>query len=57
MKTPWKIQIEWEGETKIFYTRIRQMVRCNALEKIQLENGTEWPLENIVKINDIAFWA
>ncbi len=55
MKTPWKIQIEWEGETRIFYTSIRQMVRRNALEKIQLENGTEWPLENIVKINDIAF--
>jgi hypothetical protein len=55
MRTPWKIQIEWQGETKILYGHIQQLMRNGRNERIALSDGTEWPMENVVKINDIAF--
>jgi len=55
MKTPWKIQVQWEGGTKTLFARVLGLKKQSRDEKILLEDGSEWLLQDVISINGVAF--
>jgi hypothetical protein len=55
MKTPWKIQVHWKGETKTLFATVSSLKKSSNSEKLLLEDGSEWPLQDVISINGVAF--
>jgi hypothetical protein len=55
MKTPWKIQVKMDHGTQTIISRVIELKKQRADEKLKLEDGSEWPVQNIISINGICF--